>query len=184
MNRITAHIIPIVTALAPSLAAAQVRDSIPDTTAVVSQSAIGLSAARLILPGSGGPSLGLIGVQFTTLQEGKPGSELALYTVPQAIRERAILLVPKASAVSAHRIGPGWGIVKVGGEIAFALSPGGGALIGLHAGVGVIMASRDDRWGFRIEIEPHITPVAPRYPVLLINFGVVSLPRANGHARD
>ena len=177
MIRITARIITVVTALAPAATAAQVRDSISDTTTTVTQSAIGLSAAQLILPGGGGFSLGLVGVQFTKLREGKSGSELALYTAPAGVFEGAIVLVPKVSAVGARRIGPGWGIMKVGGEIAFAVNQTGGALIGLHAGMGLIMASHDDRWGFRIEIEPHISPIAPLYPVFLVNFGIVSLPK-------
>ena len=175
MSRITISL--LVALLWTSQAEAQTpppADSIKRDT-LRSGATFGVSTGQFVVPG--GFSTALIGLQSTQLREKRIGSEIALFTIPAALQEGIVILVPRASAVSARRLGSGWFFSKLGGEFAFGMGQqgAGGGLFAVHAGMGALLPI-DERLGIRLEAELHALVMAPTYPGIVLTLGINSLP--------
>lgn len=142
---------------------------------VVNSTAVGLMLSGVMVPGEGGTLLGLVGVQVTTLRNGRSGAEVSVFTVPRALSEGFVILAPRAGAVWVTQHQGSLTYVKVGGWAAISPNEGGGVL-GAYGGGGVIVPAGPE-FGIRLEVEPHIALAAPTHPFLLFTVGFTSLPK-------
>ncbi|HUP89928.1 MAG TPA: hypothetical protein VM100_11270 [Longimicrobiales bacterium] len=159
------------------IAAAPAAAQTPTPTPAVFAHSVGVSLSRAFIPDEGNTfGFTVVGFYNLHLKSKGAGSEFSMQTVPVAMADGVVVLMPKGSTVWARQSATGnWSYFKIGGWMVGAVGDGGGgAVIGAHIGTGALIKAGAKTF-VRLEIEPHFAIVAPTHPVLLFTIGISSL---------
>lgn len=122
------------------------------------------------------PEVLTVGLQFTRLDPGHLGADLAVGTLAQALAEGIAAFGFRADAAYPVSVSPRLLMLPAAGlSVVGALGEGGGGgIIGINAGLAAVVHGASGI-GLRVGITAHQFPMA-EIPIFLIEVGVVHLP--------
>lgn len=137
---------------------------------------VGPSIGMPTVGGDVSPEMLTIGLQFTRVDPGHLGADMAVGTLPRALAEGVAAFGFRADAAYTVSLSPKLLVLPAAGlSVIAAMGPGGGGgTMGINAGLAAVFHS-ESQTGLRVGVTAHQFTMA-EVPIFLIEVGVVRMP--------